>query len=76
MLLCCCEGQLIVTKYVIWVKTVVIDQLRTEVMDDGTESQPIPPTGGHVEDVDIAVVLSDPLAPGLQGLGALQSHDK
>ena len=68
------EGELVVGEHVIGVKTFKVEEIRAVVMDDGAEAQPVPPAGGHVEDVDPGVVLGDPAAPGLQGLRPVERH--
>ena len=59
------EGQRIVTKDIILIKTIKVNELWTVMMNDGTEGQPTPPASGHVQDVNIAISLSHPPAPGL-----------
>ena len=68
------EGKLIIAKDVFWIEALEVDELRAEVVDDGTEAEPAPPAGGHVEDGDALVALRHPLAPSLEGFRALHCH--
>ena len=41
-----------------------VDEVRPELVDDGTEGPAVPPAGGHVPDVDAGVAGEDGPAPG------------
>lgn len=45
-----------------------VHYVRSEVVQQGTEGQPIPPGGGEVGDLHATVVLGDLAAPGQQRL--------
>lgn len=49
----------------------LIHDVRSEVVQQGTESQPIPPGGGEVGDLHPAVVLGDLAAPGQERLASI-----
>jgi hypothetical protein len=68
------EGQRIIAKDIILIKTIKVNELRTVMMNDGTEGQPTPPAGGHVHDVNIAICLRHSPAPALRGLRTAQSQ--
>ena len=70
------ESQTIVSENIIRVKTVIVDQMRVVVVDDGAEGEAAPPAGGHVQDVDVGVAGGDLPGPGLQRLGSSHCHDE
>lgn len=49
-----------------------LHEIGSEVVDDSTEGQPVPPRGGHVGDLHPFVTLGDLLAPFQQVLGRCQ----
>merc|ERR550532_1388032 len=51
-----------------------VNEVWSEVVDDGTEGKPVPPASGHVSDGDGGVVRGDPLAPDLQGSDSSSLH--
>ena len=68
------EGQAVVAEHVVRVQAVEVNEVGVVVVDDGAETEAIPPACGHVDDVDILVLRRDPLGPGLQRFGSGQSH--
>ena len=63
------ECKLVVPVHVVGVEILEVDQIGSEVVNDGTEPEAVSPRGRHVDDVDLA--LGDMLAPVLQVLCAL-----
>ena len=60
------EGRVTVVVGHVLVKTVKLDQIRSEPSNDGAEGETRPPGGGEVVDVDPGIALSHLLAPLLQ----------
>ncbi len=63
------ECKLIVPVHVVGVEIIEVNQIWSEVMNDGAEPEAVSPRGRHVDDVDLA--FGDVLAPVLQVLRSL-----
>ena len=68
------ESQTVVSKHIIRIQTLEINQMWMEVMDDSAEAESVPPACGHVENVDIPVACRDLFCPGLKGLCPCERH--
>ena len=74
MLLSLGKGQLVVAENVFGIESFKLQDVRTEMVDDGTKPQPGSPGRGHIQDLDPLVAFRDNLAPFLKSLGALECH--
>ena len=60
--------------YLFWVKTVKVDEVWSESVEDGGEGETVLPGGGHVSDLDVGVPVRHAASPHLQRLRSLHCH--
>ena len=60
------EGQAVVVQHVRRLEALVVQEVRPEVVDDGTESQAVPEGGGHVVNPHVLVVPHHSSSPDLK----------
>ena len=62
------EGEAVVLQNVLGVEAVVVNELRSKVVEDGTEGEAGPEGPGHVLDPDVVVAGHHSPYPDLNGL--------